>query len=77
MEISECPVLKPTYKEFKNFSEFVEKVDRLYKNNYGMVKVTTINSQNDLLRFYFTFLQYPRLCHLLNSNQDAENMRIG
>lgn len=32
-------MLRPTLKEFKNFSEYVEKLDKLYKKNYGMVKV--------------------------------------
>jgi hypothetical protein len=42
MEIPECPVLRPTMQEFKNFYEFVEKVDRTYKKDYGMVKVTPL-----------------------------------
>lgn len=42
MEIQECPVLHPSAKEFKNFHEFVEKVDRLYKKDFGMVKVIFI-----------------------------------
>lgn len=45
MEIQECPVLHPSAKEFKNFHEFVEKVDRLYKKDFGMVKVVFFNSQ--------------------------------
>jgi hypothetical protein len=43
MSIENCPVLHPTWKEFKNFSEYVEKMDRLYKKNYGMVKVIFFN----------------------------------
>jgi len=43
MEIPECPVLRPTMKEFRNFYEFVEKVDREYKKNYGMVKVNILH----------------------------------
>lgn len=39
MEIPQCPVIRPTMKEFKNFYEFVEKMDKLYKKDYGMVKV--------------------------------------
>lgn len=39
MSIECCPVLTPTWNEFKNFSNYVEKVDKLYKSRYGMVKV--------------------------------------
>lgn len=59
MEIPECPVLRPTFKEFKNFSDFVEKVDRTYKHNYGMVKVTNFLARlSRLLSFplFFTIL---------------------
>lgn len=40
MSIPECPVLRPSMKEFKNFYNFVEKVDKVYKKDYGMVKVS-------------------------------------
>ena len=40
MSIPECPVLRPTMKEFKNFYNFVEYVDRTYKHDFGMVKVS-------------------------------------
>ena len=40
MSIEYCPVLTPTWKEFRNFSTFVEKIDKIYKKDYGMVKVS-------------------------------------
>ena len=39
MEIPYCPVVRPTLKQFQNFREFVEKLDRTYKKEYGIVKV--------------------------------------
>ena len=39
MNIPWCPVVTPTQKEFKNFYQYVEQLDRLYKKDYGMVKV--------------------------------------
>jgi len=39
MDIPFCPVVRPTLKEFQNFKEFVEKLDKTYKKDYGMVKV--------------------------------------
>jgi hypothetical protein len=56
MEIPECPVLRPSFKEFKNFSDFVEKVDRTYKHNYGMVKVTNFLAQLSRLLSFLVFL---------------------
>lgn len=48
-------------KEFKNFSEYVEKLDKLYKKDYGMVKV---NRSFILLPRaedpFFVSLAYPR-----------------
>lgn len=44
MEIENCPTLYPTWKEFKNFYDYVEKVDALYKSRYGMVKVPLIHA---------------------------------
>ena len=42
MQIPYCPVLTPTWKEFRNFEKFVEKVDRQYKATHGMVKVRNL-----------------------------------
>lgn len=42
MEIPYCPVVRPTLKQFQNFREFVEKLDRTYKKEYGIVKVKII-----------------------------------
>lgn len=39
MNIPWCPVVTPSQKEFKNFYQYVEQLDRLYKKDYGMVKV--------------------------------------
>lgn len=39
MEIPYCPVVRPTLEEFNNFYQFVEMLDRTYKDQYGMVKV--------------------------------------
>ena len=44
MEIENCPTLYPTWKEFKNFYDYVEKVDALYKSRYGMVKVPLLHA---------------------------------
>ena len=39
-EISEGPILRPTLKEFKNFREYVNKIENLPElENFGMVKV--------------------------------------
>ncbi|CAD8109710.1 unnamed protein product [Paramecium primaurelia] len=37
--IEECPVLHPTPQEFENFYNYIEKIDKLYSTNYGMVKI--------------------------------------
>ena len=39
MEIPHCPTLYPSWKEFRHFQAFVEKVERDCKKDYGMVKV--------------------------------------
>jgi hypothetical protein len=39
VKIEECPVIRPTAKEFENFREFVENLDQVYKKQYGMVRV--------------------------------------
>lgn len=45
MRFRECPVLRPTAKEFNNFYEFVHKLDSSYKQKHGMVKVTLVASR--------------------------------
>lgn len=61
MSIECCPVLTPTWNEFKNFSNYVEKVDKLYKSRYGMVKVHFIKSDDSpFLHFFYSL----RLCPL-------------
>jgi jumonji domain-containing protein 2 len=39
MNIQYCPILKPSAKEFKNFHQYVEFLDKTYKPHYGMVKI--------------------------------------
>ena len=39
VEIPECPTVRPTKKEFSNFIEYMEKLEKEYGNEYGMVKV--------------------------------------
>ncbi|KAM3138393.1 hypothetical protein pb186bvf_009479 [Paramecium bursaria] len=39
MNIELCPVLRPTMQEFENFYEYIEKIDKQYSKDYGMVKV--------------------------------------
>lgn len=54
-----CPVVSPTQKEFKNFYQFVEQMDRLYAKDYGMVKVPELHSTrhcSSSLIFFFTSL---------------------
>lgn len=41
MEIRSCPVLHPTAAEFSNFYEYIHHLDRTYKQDYGMVKVSS------------------------------------
>lgn len=42
IDIPLCPILKPTYSEFADFRGFVERVERYYRGEYGMVKVGII-----------------------------------
>lgn len=42
MEIQYCPVVRPTLEEFNNFYQFVENLDKTYKDEWGMVKVILI-----------------------------------
>jgi hypothetical protein len=37
--IDYCPTVRPTEKEFSNFLDYIEKLEREYGDNYGMVKV--------------------------------------
>lgn len=37
--IEMCPTLRPSWKEFMNFSEFVEKAEKKYGRSHGMIKV--------------------------------------
>jgi [histone H3]-trimethyl-L-lysine9/36 demethylase len=37
--IDYCPTVRPTEKEFSNFLEYIEKLEKDYGDNYGMVKV--------------------------------------
>jgi len=37
--ISFCPVLHPSMKEFSDFNSYIEKIEKEYSQNYGMVKV--------------------------------------
>ena len=37
--ITSLPVVRPTEKEFANFYEYTEKLERLYSKDYGGVKV--------------------------------------
>lgn len=62
MEIPYCPVIRPTLKEFENFKEFVEKLDRLYKHTHGIVKVTNYSGKL-LSSSYSLFFIYSRLSH--------------
>ncbi|KRX04850.1 hypothetical protein PPERSA_06484 [Pseudocohnilembus persalinus] len=39
VQIEECPILKPSMKEFSNFEEYVTKLENKYSKDYGMVKV--------------------------------------
>lgn len=70
MEIPECPVLRPSFKEFKNFSEFVEKVDRTYKHNYGMVKVTVSPAQ------LFWLLSFPPSFTILGGSSSGVQVQM-
>ena len=37
--IDYCPTVRPSEKEFSNFLEYIEKIEKEYGDNYGMVKV--------------------------------------
>lgn len=39
MIIEECPTVRPTLEEFKDFPTFVEKLEKKYSNTHGIVKV--------------------------------------
>ncbi|CAD8208243.1 unnamed protein product [Paramecium pentaurelia] len=39
INIEECPTLRPTQQEFENFYEYIEKIDKQYSADFGMVKV--------------------------------------
>jgi hypothetical protein len=39
VDIPHCPILRPSLAEFKNFRAFVEKTEKEYSKEYGMVKV--------------------------------------
>ena len=41
-EIPYCPVVRPSLEEFNDFNSFVEKLDRTYKDEWGMVKVCSM-----------------------------------
>ena len=40
VDIPECPTLYPSFKEFKKFDEYVNKVEQQYRHQFGMVKVS-------------------------------------
>jgi len=37
--IKDVPILRPSIKEFNDFEEYVNKVQKIYKNDYGIAKV--------------------------------------
>jgi hypothetical protein len=43
MSINWCPVVRPTSKEFKNFYQYMEYLDKTYRKDYGMVKVRPLD----------------------------------
>jgi hypothetical protein len=49
MDIPHCPVLYPSWKEFRHFQAFVEKAEKDYKHLYGMVKVGFLPARLPLL----------------------------
>lgn len=71
MEIPECPVVRPTLKEFQNFSDFIEKLDQTYKKDYGIVKVFTFFRG---LLFFSISYDHLRLSHLLNGKLEIQTM---
>jgi hypothetical protein len=48
IEISECPTVRPTKKEFSNFIEYMEKLEKEYGNEFGMVKVNNFSIKKRL-----------------------------
>lgn len=49
-DIENCPILYPSLKEFDNFRAYMERLDKLYKKDYGMVKVLLLfNWQPNIL----------------------------
>lgn len=38
-----CPILHPTVKEFSDFNSYIEKLEKEYSQNYGMVKVCRLD----------------------------------
>jgi hypothetical protein len=44
-QIPECPILYPTSKEFANFQEYVNMIEKKYKD-YGIVKVKNLTFSN-------------------------------
>lgn len=58
MEIQYCPVVRPTIEEFNNFSQFVENLDKKFKDEWGMVKVIFIRNFSHQKFFFSLFSTY-------------------
>ena len=49
MEISQCPVVRPTEAEFYDFWGFIQRIDQTYSKDYGMVKVIMVKGRSSPL----------------------------
>ena len=39
VDIKDVPILRPSLKEFQDFENYVNKLQKMYKKDYGVVKV--------------------------------------
>lgn len=55
-----CPVLHPTKKEFNDFKKYIEKIEKSYSSDYGMVKVYTLSFiyNNNSFLYFSSFLLF-------------------
>ena len=45
-----CPVLYPNFKEFSDFPSYIEKIEKEYHKDYGIVKVIYLKKKKKLIK---------------------------